>query len=329
MRSCEACGERSAVRFRLDRCARPRGPNGRGYAGKAHNSRRRDDCHAGLRKRARTVRDWIVTPLAPLADWIATHWWSLLQECVTPSRSTVEFEQRHLLRTAEEGFVLPNLRLVPEGDSVLAICEPRATRHATVDYVARERTASEACVRDVLASFVDAAVTRADQSNIPNTPLHSLWRAVQDTSAEEADFCRLAGRLGLDPYDLDETTSGKLLAMAQQLGPSLLEDRAGPCLQPTSTTALPGCWAGSMRFEHARHRHWSSRFRHHLRAAGIGPPWSLGYALADEFRKGYGLGGTDPFNPSLVFQDASPFLRRRKTRADYMPWYIGGTTRNP
>lgn len=262
-------------------------------------------------KRARTVRDWIVTPLAPLAEWIAGHWWALLEECVTPSRSTPEFEQRHLLRTAEEGFALPDVRLLPEGDAVLVICQPRKTRFAHVDFVswgAHRIPVAEA--RDALASLVDAVVTRLDQSGLADSPPQRLWQAVQETSADEADFCRVAGRLGLDPYDLDDSTSGKLLALAQQLASPLLEDLSWS----VSAANLDDSAA------------WLLQGLHSLRAckaptlvdpfpalppsgSAIDPPWSVGYALADEFRRAYGLGGNEPFDPGLVFRNGQPFVK--------------------
>jgi hypothetical protein len=152
-----------------------------------------------------------------------------------------------------------------------------------------------------------------EHHGITASPLHDLWQPVRDSSGEEAEFCRLAGRLGLDPYDLDDSTSGRLLALARQFEPPLLDDLSssvsadqlddgaswlldglrllGASTAPALNAPLPASPTG---------------------VPAVGPPWSYGYALADEFRNALGLGRTERFDPGLVFRNGQSFIRAEK-----------------
>src|SRR5690242_11889853 len=64
-------------------------------------------------------RSRIYLPLYPLAEWIAASWWPLLYEVEVPGRSVERtYLRRHSLRAAREGFALPDLRIVPQGQHV-------------------------------------------------------------------------------------------------------------------------------------------------------------------------------------------------------------------
>lgn len=67
----------------------------------------------------RGVGDGLFLPLCPVAEWLATHWWFLLDEVETPRKSSAgAYARRHSLRSAGEGFALPSVRFVPAGDFV-------------------------------------------------------------------------------------------------------------------------------------------------------------------------------------------------------------------
>jgi hypothetical protein len=54
---------------------------------------------------SKTVRDSIFLPLYPLAEWLATHWWFLLNEIETPGRPAEDnYASRHDLQYASEGI---------------------------------------------------------------------------------------------------------------------------------------------------------------------------------------------------------------------------------
>jgi len=63
------------------------------------------------------MRRHLFIPLYPLAEWLATHWWSLLYEVETPGREG--YERHHSLHFGREGFALPELLIKPMGERVL------------------------------------------------------------------------------------------------------------------------------------------------------------------------------------------------------------------
>ena len=67
-------------------------------------------------RRSRSVRRQLYLPLYPLAEWIACNWWFLTTETECRSVNDREFERRHNLRWAREGFALPSLSIVSLGD---------------------------------------------------------------------------------------------------------------------------------------------------------------------------------------------------------------------
>ena len=240
-------------------------------------------------KSARTVRDWIITPLAPIAEWIALNWWTLLEEPSTPSRRGSGFRNRHLLRSAEEGFVLPNLQFISEGDAIRVDWEPRATQFAMIDFQSRGCSRlPKAEVETSLRDFLQRVVGRLEQTDTPAPVLLDAWDAVVETSAAEEVFCRLAGRLGLDPYNLGaDDLAMQLMAVADELPPSLLEDFA--CAVDASQLAAAASWVLQGQQALKRHAGIVNTERCPLPTAnGTNPtdrPWQRGYAVATAFRE--------------------------------------------
>jgi len=71
-----------------------------------------------LDRKARSVRENVYVPLYPLADWIVSHWWSLLYEPwpvdgpLPASETEVDLDvqgwlRRHYIRVANPGFASP------------------------------------------------------------------------------------------------------------------------------------------------------------------------------------------------------------------------------
>jgi len=175
-------------------------------------------------KKARSVRNSVITPLYTVAEWLASQWWCLLDECESPTRST-DFANRHLLRVAERGFVLPDLLFRPDGESVCLEWRQRRTCFANVDFInSGSFDATVAMVRDELRDFIDAVVTRLDTCQIHDTWLQQEWDAINAADPDEEQFCRTAGRLGSDPYSLDESIAQAIQRGADSLTTSLWDD---------------------------------------------------------------------------------------------------------
>ncbi len=166
--------------------------------------------------RSLSVRQHIFVSLYPLAEWLASHWWSILYEAEAPGRS--DYERRHNLRLGREGFVLPELLIKPTGER--AVLEWRALDlpDARIGFSSSgNRILELASVRQALADLIDTVVARLDQQGVTDTFLHHEWQNIQVADEDEAAFCIAAARLGQDPYALADPLAEAILASAESL----------------------------------------------------------------------------------------------------------------
>ena len=77
----------------------------------------------------RIYSDAVVVPLFSVAEWLITNWWYLWYEIEDTGQQRPEFESRHNLAFAGDGFVLPSLTVTPT--SRLRRGVPRTGRGAT------------------------------------------------------------------------------------------------------------------------------------------------------------------------------------------------------
>lgn len=243
-------------------------------------------------KRGRSVRDGIITPLAPIAEWIAANWWALLEECKQTTRSIEEFESRHKLRRAERGFPLPDLEINTEGESSICEWNSRRTEFGTVDFLGHDSVrVPRADLRDTLWAFVEAVVARLNDRHVVETTLYDLWNSVRGTAPEEEPFCRLAGRLGLDPYGIDDVLATQLDEMDSKF-PSNIRDEFAAAV-PAGNLAGGISWieAGLDKLR-SMNGSTASRPRPVLSLPQVSlpdpTPWSDGYRLAQVFRETVG-----------------------------------------
>ncbi|CAN7371604.1 hypothetical protein LJR220_003311 [Bradyrhizobium sp. LjRoot220] len=162
-----------------------------------------------------------------LAEWMAENWWPLLWE---PRKSEdegddSEFLSRHSFLTAQHGFALPKLSIVALGKSLDITA---SARDATLAGVRFKNRAQIACGRELvegtIRGFVQSVVDRLEERRVRDTSLQDLWKLINETDEEEAQFCRFAGALGLSPYDIDDRIAGLLEQLLPQFGERLLMD---------------------------------------------------------------------------------------------------------
>lgn len=176
--------------------------------------------------RNRSYRTHVFLPLFPLAEWIANNWWFVSEEVGKPETvATTEFDRRHNIRWAREGFALPSLRFVSVGEQIELQWQPLDVHDAGVRFINVGQTSVAAGkVLAALSQFVEAVVTRLDDHGIHETSLHAEWKAIQEADHAERRFCAAAGRLGVDPYALDDDVTDAILACEGQIIPELLAD---------------------------------------------------------------------------------------------------------
>jgi hypothetical protein len=176
--------------------------------------------------KTKSVRSAVSLPIFPLAEWIANSWWFLNSEVERPdSAGNREYDQRHNLRWAREGFVLPSLRFVPLGDHVAAEWHSFEIPDAGVRFLSEGKSLiPKALLEHKLRTLVDAVVARLAESGITDSSLQVHWREVENADEEEQDFCRAVARLGMDPYSIDKQLEERVIGVAGTIRPELLDD---------------------------------------------------------------------------------------------------------
>ncbi|HOZ48128.1 MAG TPA: hypothetical protein PLO37_04860 [Candidatus Hydrogenedentes bacterium] len=172
----------------------------------------------------RALRDGVYVPLYSIAEWAMTNWFALMYESKGANR---EFSaQRHLLSCGAEGFALPRLSIVPEGDWVHFSWQGQAVPYTDLRFLASgEARLRRESVSDSLLAFIRATVLRLrDAPNGQRTLLEEEWESFSALDAEERAFCEAAGALGLDPFSTGPEQDTGIVSAAETLPDSLREE---------------------------------------------------------------------------------------------------------
>lgn len=165
------------------------------------------------------VGDEVEIPAYPLAEWLASNWWSLLFE---PRKGDWEdndsFKTRHWLGTARAGFALPDVWIVPTGDRVEIVSRDTYLRHARLTFTADFRgEVLRSELESGLRTFMQSVMARLSGAGISDTLAQELWGLIEGTDVETAAYCQLVGALGLNPYDANDDVDGILDKLSEQL----------------------------------------------------------------------------------------------------------------
>jgi hypothetical protein len=260
-----------------------------------------------LDRTAKTIREEITVPLYPLAEWIVAHWWLLLGESEVPGRGIAResFRRRHSLRSASEGFPLPDLRVLPEGPVVRMEWRPYRSPYATVEFL--DRGAAIVLVdqaRQEFSKLIEAVIKRLDNEGVTDTWLQTEWRAIHETSSEEVEFCSAVAALGLDPYEIDRKTAEELISLWDSLPGQLRNDvfLAAPPRQVKQTVEWVHNGIRSIASTVGRGRSREELPRLVRYVPGAFEPWKKRYGLAREVRRRLQVPDTVPF----VFEQLAP-----------------------
>ena len=166
--------------------------------------------------RTKSVREHIFIPLYPMAEWVSKHWWWLLYEAEGPARR--DYERRHNLRHAREGFAFPNVSIRPTGERVTIEWWPISMPAEGVNFASKgSAVLPMEQVRETLSNFITVVLERLELQGVSDTHLHDEWDAVVSTDDEEAAFCISAARAGADPYDLSDSLTDAILNANERL----------------------------------------------------------------------------------------------------------------
>src|SRR3569833_3189111 len=168
----------------------------------------------------RTVYDHLDIPAYFLAEWLAENWWSILYE---PRKSDddeedgPDFISRHSFLSAQQGYALPNVKLVSNGRRAIYVTSfARNVPFADIRFL---KTASLMLQPDAVISelkaFVANTVKALEQRGIACTDLQVAWQAIQETDVDEEPYCRMVGALGLSPYAEHDKLDEQLFKLAE------------------------------------------------------------------------------------------------------------------
>jgi len=244
-------------------------------------------------RRSRSVRRQVCLPLYPLAEWLACNWWFLTTETECRGVKAPEFDRRHNLRWAREGFALPSLSIISLGDSTELRWEQWEVPDTGIKFLSRgvgRLPCSQ--LAEVLGEFVGAVAGRLLDSGIQDTLLQSEWQAITTCDEAERTYCRAAAQLGVDPYAATPLVEAQLLDAAASIRPELLNE----LLALSSVTSLT---ADTVRLRQATSAIADDtsnvdalvRIRRVLSAVhGAGTAWEKGYGYAAIARSALGGG---------------------------------------
>ncbi|WP_283137086.1 ImmA/IrrE family metallo-endopeptidase [Rhizohabitans arisaemae] len=260
----------------------------------------------------------IYCPLYPLAEWIAYNWWALRADA-RPARSLHlrgsdrrEFSRfrRHSVRCSGDGFLWPDLLIIPEGDRKRLIWQRDRAPHpgrpirfladgeALVDGVSVERE---------LGHLVSAVLVRLAEQGITGTALEQEWAGIQQATPEEVEFCLAAARLGLDPYSEAEPYEKSILRAAGELPGNLLGDFLDAVEPSRISQALE--WINAARVEIGRTSgaRAGQELRSELRPLRLplgDRLWEKGWGQARAVRKMLDLADREVFDLSSYMESA-------------------------
>ena len=246
------------------------------------------------------VRERINVPLYPLAEWLATNWWFLLNESVPPlGRFRPSFEERHRVGPSREGYYFPNMYVVPEGASTCVAWSHDRLRWTRLEFL--NRTGHEWIdteeFRQACAGLIETVVQRLASFEIKETLLQEEWDAIQSTDEEERRFCETASALGWDPYAIDLRQQERVIRIGDFLSGSVLKE-AIPILNVEELETDVASIRRALEEGQSAGIHLKQLTS--IRDAVVPPagenpfepPWKVGYTLARQVRGGLGLDGS-------------------------------------
>ena len=246
---------------------------------------------------SKTVRDSLFLPLYPLAEWVATHWWFLLNEIETPGRSTVEtYASRHDLHFASEGFAIPSTLIKPLGSMVRIDWSPGEFPHQRIEFVGHGNAhISSVNFRNVFSDFISSVAARLTDLGITDTLLQEEWKAILEAVSEEQRFCEASASLGLDPYSLNEESARTIVQVGDTLPKSLIGEffwaADFACLNEQLVSLLE-----ALKVSRSNPANLAplKNLREVTQTAVkiVGAPWEQGYQLARQLRLELNLNGT-------------------------------------
>jgi hypothetical protein len=279
--------------------------------------------------------DHLEIPAYFLAEWMAENWWALLWE---PRKNEdiedkPDFLARHSILTAQHGFALPKVLIVPNDKNVYVSAKARDVPFADIRFRKGATVLlPRANVESELRRFVTAVATRLESAGLVDTDLQEEWALVKATTPDEERFCRNMGALGLSPYVRNDPIEKTLERILPLLGDRVVTDlclasapenfeavaRAAE-LAITSATATPASTLEPLSTISPPAENLST------------PAWHRGVEAARKVRRKLGIKDADPRGGTKLFEilkiDPSRKVDHLRIEAEAMP-IVGAVVRD-
>ena len=185
---------------------------------------------------SRTVREYVIVSLYPLAMWFASSWWRLNHE-ILPSDARMclahDWRMSHELAAANMGFVWPNLILAPDLDEMRIWAQASQARGQTpVKYLhglSRSRTVPRERFVHEVSSFINHVVARLHESGLHDSELAQLWTLILEdqTNPGECQKRRIEAELGFDPEEGPAALIRQAISLEEMVGSASFSELAG------------------------------------------------------------------------------------------------------
>jgi hypothetical protein len=201
----------------------------------------------------------------------------------------------------------PNLTIVPEGAVSRVVWSQDYGHHLTPVRFASDgsRLLRADELATGLAGVIDRVLERLADVGIPKTPLSEEWAAIAAADAEEVIFCQTAGRLGLDPYAIDDETAQTIVRVAASLPAAVAADffdtaDANALVSAADWTlrAMATADQAAADAEKSLEMVYAALPGDLFGTADSERPWRLGYSIASRLRSELKIQDTDPFDVS-------------------------------
>ena len=235
-------------------------------------------------RRNRIYRDHVVVPLYHVAEWLVVNWWHLWYEVADTREQRTEFEFRHNLAFAGDGFVLPNLYVVPESGRMHLRWSRSQPRHARIEFVDESEIYVERSrLEQEFRTIIEAVLERIRGLGCHESAVESLadaWEAVNSLDSDEKEFSRAAALLGIDPHQVSDDVASALIDFWETVDPSIREDALASASEDSLRTV--GHWLHDALHTLAGTESGSEwpRVRQAVSVEAGGAPWMRGYDLA-------------------------------------------------
>ena len=248
-----------------------------------------------LDRKNRIYSDEVVVPLFSVAEWLITNWWHIWYEVEDTGEQRPEFESRHNLAFAGDGFVLPSLTMTPVSGRMQLQWTAYKPRHARIKFVDEGRESVHRGELEVeRRSLIDAVIERLHgraETGPAAENLARAWNAINELDADERDFSRAAALLGIDPFDVQDHVADAIVAFWERADPSVRDDALASATAD-SLTPVADWLDGAIQAlaNDPDGTDWAD-IRQALPTLTIVEPWERGYALARAARDRIGDAG--------------------------------------